>query len=128
MVKTLDKWAKILEEKRLVPIMNNTKWQELANAMSRLPHLDPPVRVKYLSDEEAPADFAPIWWEHLAQTGYKWIEWLELKAVKETYTGLFVPTLQADYTDLIQDVLERYSIPHLVEGYIFRIEGYQQVS
>ncbi|WP_366915789.1 DUF6678 family protein [uncultured Pontibacter sp.] len=128
MIKPYEGLSHILDEKRLVPIMNNTKWQELISAMRSLPQIEPHVRIKYLHDDVAPKHYAPIWWEQLEQTGLANIEWLEIKAMKESSTGLLAPTLQADYTDLFQEVLDKYGIPHEVEGEIFRIMGYQQLQ
>ncbi|SIT79350.1 DUF6678 family protein [Pontibacter indicus] len=119
--------ATFLESQRLVPIMNQTKWRELIGAMCALPQLNPQVRIKYLQ-EDNPSGFAPIWWEQLEQTGLKNIEWLQIKAIQDISVGLLSPSLQTDYTDLIQEVLDRYSIPYTVEGDLFRITGYQRLQ
>ena len=123
-----DVTACYLEEQRLVPVMNNTKWLELIGAMSQLPLINPTVRMKYLQDDHEPKGYAPIWWEQLEETGLKNIEWLEIKAIKDISVGLLSPSLQSDYTDLIQEILDRYSIPYVVEGDVFRINGYQRLQ
>ncbi|PVY42471.1 DUF6678 family protein [Pontibacter virosus] len=128
MVKSQYVLARILEKRRLVSVMNLTKWRALIEAMSELTHLEPAVRIKYLHDELEPVGFAPIWWDQLEQTGLSTIEWLEIKAFKEISAGLLSPTLQVDYTDSIQEILDRYSIPYVVEGEVFRIWGYQRLQ
>lgn len=128
MAEPTDVLMRLLEEKRLVPLLNQTKWRELIGAMGELSLIELNVRIKYLQDDQEPVGYAPIWWEQLEQTGLKNIEWLEIKALKEIGAGLLAPTLQEDYTDLIQKVLDRYSIPYAVEGEVFRITGYQQLQ
>ncbi|MBX0332068.1 hypothetical protein K3G39_02340 [Pontibacter sp. HSC-14F20] len=128
MVESIDVLARILEKKRLVPVMNQTKWRELIGTLCQLTHMEPEIRIKYLHDAVEPVNFAPIWWEELEQTGLKNIEWMEIKVIREISVGLLSPTLQADYTDLIQEVLDRYAIPYKAEGAVFRITGYQQLQ
>ncbi|MCP2044551.1 DUF6678 family protein [Pontibacter sp. HSC-36F09] len=128
MAEPVDVLSRLLEEKRLVPILNQTKWREQIGAMCELSLIDLNVRMKYLQDDKEPVGYAPIWWNQLEQTGLNNIEWLEIKALKEIGAGLLAPTLQEDYTDLVQKVLDRYSIPYIVEGEVFRITGYQQLQ
>lgn len=61
----------------MIPVMNNTKWDELRLAMYGLDHMSPRWRTKdvsgYLSEWDGE------WFHHFRSGGYDSIEWVEIQ-------------------------------------------------
>ncbi len=130
--KTLsEKIRSFVESKGLVSYMNDTKWHELFDAVSKkLPETE--IQYKLLSDETEP----DVYWNYNGdeELGYimpAQIEWLKIRHTITEYRhrGVLLPPEAEihDKKDEVTEILERYSIPY---GYIedeqsFIVYGYK---
>jgi hypothetical protein len=62
----------------LVPVMNDTKWDELRLAMYSLGRNGPQFRTKKVGASQ-PGPWDGEWYYHFRVGGYRTIEWVELK-------------------------------------------------
>jgi hypothetical protein len=67
-----------MDTKGLVPVMNNTKWNELRLAMYSLENLTPQWRTKDVETGYIPR-WDGEWFYHFRDGGYECIEWVEIK-------------------------------------------------
>ena len=119
---------KVITERQMTSCMNNTKWNELVAAITSKKDFDPPVRMKYLLDEEANSGFSPVWWNQIKDDGFELIEWLQIQAFKEEHVGRLVNPKITDHTSFIREALEKNSIPFEFDDGIFTIHGYKSTG
>jgi hypothetical protein len=99
--------------------MNDTKWQELCEAMRSFPDFIPFFRVKDILAQE-PADWDGEWYYH--PLPYYSIEWLDIDSRHVTLRG--PDQARPDRTDEIIAELRRFQIPFSREGCYLRVWGY----
>lgn len=119
-----DEISKFVFDRQLASVMNNTKWKELVSAITSDPEFDPPVNLKLLWQKENNGKFSPVSWQEIERDGFKTIEWIEIKPLKEEYMGRLIPNKVTDYTEFIRTGLEKHSIPYELNEGIFKINGY----
>lgn len=92
------------------PVMNNTKWEEIREAMYNSPtHIQwrtKDIETGYISTWDAE------WYYHFRLGDYKYIEWLEIKADTEE--------LRKD----LLDILQKIHVPGKVLEDVIRVYGY----
>lgn len=130
--KTLtEKIHSLVEQKGLVSYMNNTKWNELFNAINEnIPYID--LQYKTIFDDESP----DVYWElygdeEIEHMNFGQIEWLKIKPTKTEYThiGMLVsPQIRTyDKYDEILKILHQYNISYEYDEteQVFVIYGYK---
>lgn len=95
----------------MVPVMNDTKWEELRLAMYSLKNLCPQWRTKDVETGFIP-EWDKEWFYHFRNGGYKSIEWVEIRSA----------TPKQDST--VREILKKIHVPgeKIDEGY--RVFGY----
>lgn len=121
----------ILEKRNLCSYMNNTKWNELINAMLNDMPFPPPYDIKYI-DIDCPTDGMDRdiycygdWYEPFLLTENVLIEWVKIKPVILKRRGLLIPPEVIDETQELIRILEKYNIPYTEENNIFTVYGYK---
>jgi len=66
----------------LVPVMNNTKWEELRTAMCELEKLSPQWQTKDIETGYI-CQWDGEWFYHFSEGGYETIEWVNIKIVSQ---------------------------------------------
>ncbi|MEO4016368.1 MULTISPECIES: DUF6678 family protein [Pseudomonas] len=93
------KIRKLLSDDMILPVMNNTKWAELIEAMLSAPEMSPEFR---LHSTLAPSDYCTGWdrdWHYHIHPVAE-IEWIELRAVS---------------LDWLLSTLRKYNLPFSLE-------------
>ena len=76
-----------------IPVMNDTKWEELRLAMSELAEQHPQFRIQDLGRRE-PWPWDGEWCDHFRLRPYREIEWVDLRVRSETQRVLVRERLQ----------------------------------
>ncbi len=122
-----DRLDRYIEREMLVPIMNDTKWNETILALQSVGGYRVQFRVRCLRDTGE-----PIGWDHSfpyhIPTPYRAIEWLEINPIVTTRMGALVPPKESDCRVAILAALQRYSIPVEERDGTIRIYGYRRHS
>ncbi len=121
--KPLDKY---IIEHQLSSCMNNTKWRELVEEITKDQDYNPSVNIKTVFEKENNNSFSTVWWEEVESEGYNLIEFLEINPIKEEFVGRLVKPKTTDYTEFIESGLKKHSIPYEVNEGIFKIYGYKR--
>lgn len=121
--KPLDKY---IIEHQLSSCMNNTKWRELVEEITKDQDYNPSVNIKTVFEKENNNSFSTVWWEEVESEGYNLIEFLEINPIKEEFVGRLVKPKTTDYTKFIESGLKKHSIPYEVNEGIFKIYGYKR--
>jgi hypothetical protein len=127
-----EKTLKIAAERRLFPVMNDTKWLELQSAVYDLP-FPPSYRIKCVTDdgdpkewmEDAPryiGDWSSYWDEGLPP--FFDIEWLKVLPRYGKYRGRLVADEILDETEEFIALLLRIGIQFKEKNGRFTIYGY----
>ncbi|HET9216274.1 MAG TPA: DUF6678 family protein [Terriglobia bacterium] len=77
-----------------VPVMNNTKWEELRLAMYELGDLSPLWRTRDVENGYQ-SDWDGEWFYHFRLGGYETIEWVEMKIVSPEQRSAVLSALAA---------------------------------
>ncbi|WHS58135.1 DUF6678 family protein [Pseudomonas sp. G2-4] len=102
------KLRKLLTASTILPMMNNTKWAELIEAMLGTPEMKPEFR---LHSTLAPSGYCTDWdgdWHYHIHPVAE-IEWIELRAVS---------------LDWLLSTLRKHNLPFSLEGETPRVWGY----
>lgn len=113
---------KIVNERNLVSLMNDTKWKKFAKAITAQEELEPFVRSKDITDETI-SGFALKDWGF---TDYNpaIIEWVDIDPIKRKYVGRLAPDIEMDITGYILNALAESNVPYSKEGEYFRVWSY----
>ena len=95
----------------IMPLMNNTKWEEIRLGMYELGELSPKWRTKDVENKHI-CDWDGEWFYHFRNGGYECIEWLE------------IATTSQEQAAVVGAVLQRVKVPGEQFGGIFRVYGY----
>lgn len=117
---------KILNDRRLVSVMNNTKWTELGVAIESDPDKEPVVSVKFLFEEE-PTGFALMNWD-LDIHNCTAFEWVDIHPIKRIRVGKLIKDKEVDLHQYIQNILSSNQIPYSIEKDCFRVWGYHPAN
>jgi hypothetical protein len=124
------KVMKIISEKNMYSIMNNTKWSELQNAIKELP-FPPPYLLRYVTDESDPlpfngeVKFLGDWSEEPLFPFFR-IEWVKVRPRYLRCRGRLIEDELVDETEQFVSILKKYSIPYEEESGDFTIYGYKK--
>lgn len=118
-----DPLTKYIHANQLASVMNNTKWRELADAMTSNLDFEPQVRVRYLLDERT-YGFSHLDWGSVRSRENRYIEWMDLDPIRHDHVGRLVSDLEMDFTLWLKQALQKHSIPFSEDNGIFRIYGY----
>ncbi|KGR74962.1 hypothetical protein CD33_14625 [Ureibacillus sinduriensis BLB-1 = JCM 15800] len=120
---------KVITERNLVSIMNDTKWRELQDAVINNLLFPPPYQIKYLLEnqlhpEEFEADVS-YWgdWKEGIVPFYS-VEWIRVRPRYLKYRGRLVSPEVVDITDDFVKLLMELSIPYRLRSDTYYIYGY----
>lgn len=139
MAKNLKERVKnIVRQRNLVSYMNNTKWNELRNAMMNEMPFSPPFIVKFLFEEncleqqflEKDVDYSGDWYYGLSIDGHYFngafaIEWLKIRPRYIKHRGMLIAPEIIDAEDIFVSILKKYSIPYEENNGVYCIFGYR---
>ncbi|WP_081394083.1 DUF6678 family protein [Paenibacillus odorifer] len=110
----MDEKGEYMDSNELKPLMNNTKWEEIRQAM--LNYAFPTkCRIKDI-DTGYISLWDGDWYYHFSDGGYKFIEWLEIHAEDDSINA-----------DLIQ-ILKKIHVPGEVTTDSIIIYGYNKTN
>ena len=130
-----EKVNRILADKHLASIMNDTKWLELQSAIDDLP-FPPPYIMKEiinLSGISGPDQISDAPWYHGDWSNY-WeegmppffnIEWIKVRPRYSEKRGRLIDDKIWDETEEFVAILKKYHIPYEEENGTFVIYGYK---
>jgi len=123
-----------VSEKNMFSIMNNTKWNELRNAVKDLPFPPPYILKGVLEDELDDYKFdQDVWYlGDWSDEAFLWgklyeVEWIKVRPRYIKYKGQLVPDELIDETQQFVEILERYNIPYETVNGMYVIYGYKRV-
>ncbi len=129
---------RIVEEKGLYSVMNNTKWRELKAGVSELP-FEPPFVIKDVDVEESDyhkfdkdSYYPGAWGLYLDNylggdmyaTPFFEVEWIKVRPRMLERQGELMDDKVIDETEEFLEVLRRYNIPFEEKDGVFTIYGY----
>jgi len=114
----------IIQNGNYFPRLNTTKWREIVLVLTNILDYDPNVNIKLLTDKDNNGSFSPVWWSEVERDGFEYIEWLKINPIKRTYVGRLVKDKKEDFSKIIKQGLDKYTIPYEMENEIFVIYGY----
>ena len=120
--KDRDRLRSYIKRENLTCVLNDTKWSELLEALSRIAGvLD--FRRKDVRD---PDDSNTPWCSDLPYMlgGWENIEWLDIRAQVSHRQGALLPPRIEDHTDQLIDALDSVGIPYSRTDDGARIRGY----
>ncbi|QAA32287.1 DUF6678 family protein [Clostridium manihotivorum] len=126
-----EKVIRIINEKQMYSLMNNTKWRELQSAVKTL-QFPPPYQIKYVHmDTLYPETFDNIpWyygdWSNEAITPFYSIEWIRVQPVCRYHQGQLIDDGIIDETNEFLSILNKYSIPYEELNGTYFIYGYKR--
>ena len=83
-----------MQTRGLVPVMNNTKWDELRLPMYSLVALRPKWRTKDIETGFIP-EWDGEWFHHFRSGGYECIEWVEVKVTSPAQDDAVLQALRS---------------------------------
>ena len=133
------KVIRIIQDKGLCSIMNNTKWRELKNGVSELP-FPPPFVIKAV--DEAETDYHRFdkdvyhvgdWGLYLDNyiggdiyaTPFYAVEWIKVRPRILKHQGRLIQSKVIDETEEFLSILEKYNIPYEEQDGAYCIYGYR---
>jgi hypothetical protein len=102
-----------LEEQRVNPLLNDTKWEKLRAAMHALDSLSPQWRTRDVETGYT-ASWDGDWYYHFRLGGYRSIEWVEIKITTSAQDAAVLAALKT------------IRVPGHRIGSGFRIYGYSR--
>lgn len=120
---------KIVQQRNLCSYMNDTKWNELRNAMMNEMPFPPPFILKFL-DVNYSGDWSCDWYYGFAIEGHYFngafaVEWIKIRPRYLKYRGQLIEPEVIDAEDKFIEILKRYSIPYEVSDGVYCIYGYR---
>ena len=130
---------KLIQEKSLCSVMNNTKWKELKKGVSSLPFL-PPFVIKSVDEEESEYHYfdedeyySGDWGMDLGDylggdiyaTPFYAIEWIKIRPRILEHQGRLIESKVIDETEEFLAILKKYNIPYNEQNGTYIIYGYQ---
>lgn len=119
-----EKLLRLIEERNLVSVMNNTKWNKFGIEICSESKFEPFVRIKDLLSQE-PSGFALMDWT-FSEFNPARVEWVDIDPVKREYLGKLIPDKETDISGYIKKALIQSNTPYSIEGKYFRIWGYHE--
>ena len=132
------KVSKIIEQRQLSPVMNDTKWLELQTAILSIPEFEPAYNIQLLTDN---ITYSPIFeqvptylgsWEFIYEN-YEYslppffkIEWIAIQPLYAVRRGRLVEPEIIDKSSMLLDILHKFHIPfEKADEHTFVIYGYK---
>jgi hypothetical protein len=125
------KVIRIIDEKQMYSVMNDTKWRELQSAVLESLPFPPPFQIKdVLGKEPFPKDFEEdVWylgdWIEGLNPFYS-IEWIRVRPRYLKNIGKLLPQTRIDITEEFKSILLKCSIPFKEDKDTIYIYGYIQ--
>ena len=133
------KIEKLIQNKGLYSVMNNTKWKELKKGVSELPFL-PPFVIKSVDEEETD-------YHHFEKDEYNAgdcgltldsylggdiyavpfyaVEWIKIRPRLLEHQGRLIESKVIDETEAFLAILTKYSIPYEEQDGTYIVYGYR---
>lgn len=135
------KIKKLIQDKGLCSVMNNTKWKELKKGISELPFL-PPFVIKSVDEEETEyhhfdkdeyytGDWGLSLDNYLGGDIYAVpfyaVEWIKIRPRILEHQGRLIESKVIDETEKFLAILIKYSIPYEEQDGTYIIYGYRKI-
>ena len=125
-----EKLTKYIYKNGYSALLNNTKWKEIVTVLENIEKYNPRVYIKYIYETEIgnknKISHHSVWWSEVECEGFEYIEYLEINPIKEIYIGRLVESRKEDFSKIIQNGLDKYTIPYENDNGIFKIYGYRK--
>ena len=126
--RSVDERAKIkrvIVQRGLAGLANDTKWDEFVDAMRSREGWKPSYRCKCV--DGPPSDWDVEWFYHLPFPLIS-VEWLDIAFVQEEKRNLMLPPLATDHSPWIEPLLKKVGLDYRKGKSMIRIFGYSPRS
>jgi len=120
-----EKLQRIIAERDLGGLANDTKWDEFIQAMRACESWRPSYRYKCVDGR--PSTWDVEWHNHLPFP-FLSVEWFDISLMQSTHRGMLIPPLITDHSPWIVDLLRRISFEFQQGTTMIRIFGYSPKS
>ena len=118
-----EKAKRVIQQRGLYGLANDTKWDELLSAMRARKEWKPRFRCKCIGSPHV-AKWDREWYYHLPFPMIS-VEWLDLNLLEETWTDRLPPQRQVtDHSPWIEELLQRIGFDYVKGQSMIRIFGY----
>ncbi|MDE5556289.1 MAG: hypothetical protein K2J32_01165 [Ruminococcus sp.] len=132
-----EKVRKIVHQRNLCSYMNDTKWNELRNAMMNEMPFSPPYIVKFLFEDKAEREeyffqdvyYSCDWYYVFAIENHYFngafaVEWIKVRPRYLKYRGQLIEPEIIEAENEFIEILKKYSIPYEESNGVYCIYGY----
>ena len=118
--------SKIIEQRQLSPVMNDTKWLELQTAILSIPEFEPAYNIQLLTPTYLGSwEFIYENYEYSLPPFFK-IEWIAIQPLYAVRRGRLVEPEIIDKSSMLLDILHKFHIPfEKADEHTFVIYGYK---
>ncbi len=134
-----EKIKRIVQDKSLCSMMNNTKWRKLKKEVMKLP-FQPPFVIKSIDEEENAyhqfendSYYAGDWGIYLDNylggdidaTPFYAVEWIKVRPCRLEHQGRLIESKVIDETDEFLEILQKLNISYEEQNGTYIIYGYR---
>ncbi|WP_370678763.1 DUF6678 family protein [Comamonas sp. GB3 AK4-5] len=113
----------LVRQRALAPLMNQTKWTELTQALDQVGDNGPRVSIKYI-DRETVDGPSHIHWQEFLLQGSEWCEWMDIHSCEPVHRGQLLPPGERDHCQEILQTLKQVGVPFSLQAKGFRVWAY----
>jgi len=117
---------KIINDRQLVSVMNETKWREMCGEFEAIHDLGVHVRYKNITSDQL-YGFSSVRWDQLFREAVS-IEWIDFNPIKKEHRGRLISDKETDISGVILSIFKKHSIPYSIENGCYRVWGYLNQS
>lgn len=119
------KLQRVIVERQLCGLANDTKWDEFISAMRARKDWRPSYRYKCI--DGPPSGWDVEWFYHLPFPFIS-VEWLDISVTQQTHRGMLIPPVVTDHSPWIVELLQSIGLDYQQGGTMIRIFGYSPKS
>jgi hypothetical protein len=123
-----DRFRRIVQQRQLCGLANDTKWDELIAAMrtkEEQKNWTPDFRCKCIDSN--PSQWDGEWFYHLPFPLIS-VEWLDLSFIQKTHRGRLLAPEITDHSNWVEELIKQIGFEYQKGSSMFRIFGYSPKS
>ena len=120
-----DRLRRVVQQRGLCGLANDTKWDELIDAMRAREGWKPKFRCKCI--DSTPSYWDGEWFYHLPFPLLS-LEWLDIEFIERTHRGRLIAPVFTDHSAWLEELLVRVGFEYQKGSALIRIFGYSPKS